>query len=317
MNEKLDRIADTFILGCWQLDDRSWKATPESDLERAIDTYLAWGVKTFDTADIYGRSERILGKCLKGRPDCQIFTKAVFFDMIPSPQQIQNKIESSLRNLQRDRLDCVQIHWHDPRLDFTSTLEEFTKYLERGKIGRLGVTNFNTPMLKKAVKIAPIQSNQVQYSPIDRRVEHSLQAFCLERSIEIFAYGSLAGGFLSDKFLNARAIPVEAEHARSFYYSNMIHKHGGWSAVQEMLQTLDKIAQKYQIGISQVALNWLKNQPGVRAIITGLSENRQQIQSNMEALNTSIAPEDLQFLSKRSEELFEQFGDIYSYERGV
>lgn len=316
MNEKLDRVADTFIVGCWQLDDRSWKATPEIDIERAIDTYLAWGVKKFDTADIYGRSERILGKSLKSRQDCQIFTKAVFFDSIPSAQQIQNKIESSLRNLQRDRLDCVQIHWHNPHLDFTSTLEEFTKYTDLGKIGYLGTTNFNTPMLKKAVKIAPIKSNQVQYSPIDRRVESSMQDFCIQADIDILAYGSLAGGFLSDKFVNAKSIPLEAEHARSFYYSSMIKKHGGWAAVREILLTLEQIAKKYRIGISQLALNWLSERAGVKAIITGLTENRQQIQSNMESLNVKIEPEDLQLISQRSEELFEQFGDIYSYERG-
>ncbi|MEM9539741.1 MAG: aldo/keto reductase [Cyanobacteria bacterium P01_E01_bin.42] len=317
MTEKLDRIANTFIVGCWQLDDRSWKATPEIDLERAIDTYLAWGVKKFDTADIYGRSERILGKSLKGRPDCQIFTRAVFFDSIPSPKQIQNKIESSLRNLQRDRLDRVQIHWHDPHLDFTATLEEFKKYIDTGKIGCLGVTNFNTEMLEKAVKITPIRSNQVQYSLIDRRVESSMQDFCIAAGIEIFAYGSLAGGFLSEKFINVKSIPLEAEHARSFYYSNTIEKHGGWTAVKEMLGTLEQVAQKYRIEISQLALNWLSDRPGVGAIITGLTENRLQIQSNMEALNTKIEPEDLQLLSRRSAELFQQFGDIYSYERGI
>ncbi|MBP0016731.1 MAG: aldo/keto reductase [Cyanobacteria bacterium SBLK] len=317
MIEKLDRIADTFMVGCWQLDDRSWKATSEIDIERAIDTYLAWGVKKFDTADIYGRSERILGKSLKGRQDCQIFTKAVFFDSIPSPKQIQNKIESSLRNLQRERLDCVQVHWHDPCLDFTSTLEEFTKYIDAGKINYLGVTNFNTPMLKKAIEIAPIKSNQVQYSPIDRRVEFSMQDFCIQANIDILAYGSLAGGFLSDKFVNAKSIPLEAEHARSFYYSNTIEKHGGWMAVRELLLMLEQVAKKYRIGISQLVLNWLSERDGVKAIITGLTENRQQIQSNMEALNTKIEPEDLKLISQRSAELFEQFGDIYSYERGV
>ncbi|WP_239121691.1 MULTISPECIES: aldo/keto reductase [Spirulina sp. CCY15215] len=316
MNIKSDCVADSFILGCWQLDDRSWKATPETDLARAIDTYLAWGVIRFDTADIYGRSERILGRCLKGRPDCQIFTKAVFFDSVPTAKQIQNKIESALRNLQRDRLDCIQIHWHDPRLDFTSTLEEFSKYVERGKIARLGVTNFNTPMLKKALQIAPIKSNQVQYSLIDRRLENSLQAFCLQAGIEIFAYGSLAAGFLSDKFVNVESPLSEKEHARSFYYSNMIAKHGGWEAVRELLLTLDKIAKKYRLSISQVALNWLNNRQIVSSIVTGLTNDRQQIKSNMEALKTAIDPEDLEMLSTQSEELFEQVGDIYSYERG-
>lgn len=314
MNSQASAIANSLIVGCWQLDDRSWSSIAETDIERTLDTYLAWGVTHFDTADIYGRSEKLLGRLLRGR-DCTILTKAVYFGIVPTPNQVRNKVENSLRQLQRDQLDCLQIHWHDPRLDFAPTLEAFAKLVEQGKIRQLGVTNFNLPMLQRALQCAPITTHQVQYSLIDRRVENGVQSFCLENHIALLPYGPLAGGFLSNKFLGMKAPPPEGSHARGFYYSSMIMAHGGWFPVQEMLFTLSQVAKKYQVAIAQVALNWAKNQPGVAAVISGFTQNRQQIQQNIEALKLEIDPADLQLLSERSAELFKQPGDIYSYER--
>ncbi len=315
MKENQNLISNSLIVGCWQLDNRSWQAMTEEEIGRTIDTYLAMGISSFDTADIYGRSEQILGKVLQGR-DCTILTKAVFFGDIPNTNQIKSKVESSLRKLKKDSLDSLQIHWHNPQLDFASTLATFNELLEIGKIRQLGVTNFDTPMLEKALQYAPIKTNQVQYSLIDRRAENSLQSLCLDKDISILAYGPLAGGFLSQKFLGLKLPPIEGEHARSFYYSSMVRAHGGWSPVQEMLLTMAQIANKYQVSISQLALNWVKNQPGVGAVISGFTQNRQQIKSNIEAMEIKITPEDLQLLSEHSHALFKQEGDIYSYENG-
>lgn len=303
------------MIGCWQLDDRSWKSHSEAEIERALEIYLARGVRYFDTADIYGRSEQVLGRVLKGR-DCTIWTKAVFFGAVPSQQQIKSKIENSLRNLGRDRLDCVQVHWHNPQLDFSSTFETLSQLQAQGKIDRLAVTNFNTPMLQQAVQLAKISYHQLQYSLIDRRVESTMQALCQQHQIGIVTYGPIAGGFLSDKFRGASVPQLNRDHARSFYYAGMIQAHGGWQPVSEMLETLAQVARKYQKTIAQVALNWVKHQPGVAAVISGLTLDRQQIQHNVEAFTWQLDPQDVALLSQRSSQLFIQPGDIYSYERG-
>ncbi|MBD1923519.1 aldo/keto reductase [Microcoleus sp. FACHB-831] len=314
MTTQQNTLPNSLIIGCWQLDDRSWKSISETEIARAIDIYQALGINTFDTADIYGRSESMLGRLLKGS-DATIFTKAVFFGNIPTPTQIRSKIENSLRNLQRDALDCVQVHWHNPQLDFASTFATLKDFMQEGKIRRLGVTNFNTPMLEKAVQYAPISTNQIQYSLIDRRVENSMQALCLKHNIALLPYGPLAGGFLSEKFWKVASPPSESSHARGFYYNSMLRAHGGWQPVQNMLEALAEVAQKYDKTISQIALNWVKQQPGVAAVISGLTLNRQQIQKNVEALSLSLDEADLQLLSDRSASLFKQAGDIYSYER--
>jgi aryl-alcohol dehydrogenase-like predicted oxidoreductase len=312
-SQPINHAQNDLIVGCWQLDDRLWKKLSTPDIAHAIDTYMSLGVNTFDTADFYGRSEEVLGIILKKR-DCQVFTKVGFFGGIPSAMQVRNKIESSLHKLQRDALDSLQVHWHDPNLDFASTFDTLNDLMEQGKILQLGVTNFNTPMLEKAIRYAPIYTHQVQYSLIDRRVENSMQALCLKHNIQLLTYGSLAGGFLSDKFRSVKLPQQDLDHARSFFYSSMIKSHGGWQGVLDLLETLAEVAQKYDKPISEVALNWVRQQSGVNAVVCGLTLLRQQIQTNVDAFNWSLQPEDVDLLSKRSSELFSQPGDIYSYE---
>ncbi|MGJ3253051.1 MAG: aldo/keto reductase [Elainellaceae cyanobacterium] len=302
------------IVGCWQLDERSWRSHSESDITRAIDTYLARRIIAFDTADIYGRSEQMLGRILKGR-DCEVFTKAVFWGNPPTPTHVRHKVEASLRNLKRDYLDCIQIHWHDPQLDFAPTFAMLKDLLDEGKIRRLGVTNFDTPMLEKALNYAPISTHQVQYSLIDRRVENRMQSFCQQHDIGLLPYGPLAGGFLSDKYVGVANPKLEPDHARSFYYSSMIKRHGGWKSVLDLLDVLSEIAHAYHKTVSQVALNWLKQQPGVACIVSGLTLNREQIKQNAESLTWTLDSSDVQRLSEKSAALFDYAGDIYSYER--
>ncbi|MGB3612726.1 MAG: aldo/keto reductase [Elainellaceae cyanobacterium] len=302
------------VVGCWQLDDRSWKAHSEESIARAIDIYMAMGVSTFDTADIYGRSEQVLGRSLKGRTS-QVLTKAAFFEEIPTDRQIRHKVEIALRHLKRDKLDGLQLHWHNPQLDLSSTLETFAALVAEGKIAQFGVTNFSLPLLKQAIAHAPITFHQVQYNLIDRRVENGMQEFCLSHDIALLAYGPLAGGFLSDRFRGIAQPKPEPDHARSFHYNNMIKAHGSWTDVQTLLQPLAEVAQRHDKSIAQVALNWVAGQPGVGGVTAGLTLVREQIQQNATALDWEMGASDRNLLSETSASLFTQPGDIYSYEQ--
>lgn len=302
------------VVGCWQLDDRSWPPHSPADIERALDTYQALGIRDFDTADIYGRSESLLGRFIKN-PESRISTKAVFYDYVPTPQQIRHKVENSLKALQRDCLDRVHLHWHDPTLDFAPTLAAYAELVEQGKIQQFGVTNFSTAMLERAVNYAPISTHEVQYSLVDRRVEATMQPYCQAQGIALVAYGALAGGYLSDSFRTVDYPPTEPDHARSFFYSTMIRTHGGWQAVLALLSTLAEVAQAHNKSIAQIALNWVIAQPNLDAVLVGITFDRRRIQANIEALDFQLAPADLMRLRDRSSALFKQPGDIYSYER--
>ncbi len=311
---ELQMSAVPLVVGTWQLDQRSWRAIPEKDVARAIDRYLAQGVRQFDTADIYGRSEALLGRLLKGEP-CQISTKTFFFGGLPTAQQVRLKIENSLNNLQRETLDCVHVHWHHPELDCRSTFEVLVQLMEQGKIRQLGVTNFNLAMLEKALAIAPITSHQVQYNLVDRRVEAAMVDFCRDNAIAIQPYGPLAGGFLSNRYVGITRPHPAADHAQSFYYSSMIEAHGGWPQLQAMLDVMLPIAQKHHLTVAQVALSWLWQQPGITAVISGLTLDRLQIEQNIQAAKIQLPAEDLATLTDKSDQLFDQTGEVYAYER--
>lgn len=300
------------IVGCWQLDDRSWKAHSETDIARAIDTYIATGVRAFDTADIYGRSELLLGQLLP--PEAQVSTRASFFEAVPTPRQVRHKIDLSRRHLHRERLDAVQLYWPDAQLDIASTLEVFAALVEEGVIAQFGVTNFNLERLKQAVALAPVTFHQVQYSLVDRRVERGVQQFCQDQGIALLAYGPLAGGFLSAPFRGLAQAKPESDHARSFYYANMVETHGGWDAMQSMLEILAALAQRHNKTIAQVALNWVAHQPGVTGVVSGLTLNRGRILQNAAAFDWEMEMGALAALSEASAQIFTQPGGIYSYE---
>src|SRR5262245_50584683 len=110
-----------------------------------------------------------------------------------------------LRAQEVERIDLMQLHWwtyeHPAYLDAMRALAEVR---DRGLIGAIGVTNFNTDHLRVLVKSGiPIASNQVSLSLIDRRAAEAMQAFCLENGIRLLAYGTLCGGFLSETWLDA------------------------------------------------------------------------------------------------------------------
>ncbi len=302
------------IVGCWQLDHRIWRPLSIDHLERAVDTYLALGVDTFDTADTYGQSEELLGRLLKGR-DCKILTKISFFTHSPTPTQVRHKIEHSLRSLKRDSLDGVQVHWQDPVLDYGSTFATLRELQDQGKIQHIGVTNFTADMVTQALRYAPLRIHQIQYSLIDRRVEYLMQRLCAQQGLDLLPYGAIAGGYLSERFLMVQNPRGESNHARGFFYSMMIQAHGGWLAVTKMLDVLGLLAEKYNKTVAQVALNWVKHQSGVSSVITGLTLDRQRIQENVMAVQWQMDPEDLELLTETSNQLFTQEGDVYSYER--
>lgn len=117
-------------------------------------------------------------------------------------------------------IDLLQLHWEPPTPAASSssskgqpppgfvTAAKVLKQLQQeGLIKQLGVSNFDVPMLMALLDagVKPV-SNQVSYSVIDRRPELFLSRFCEARGIGLLAYGTLAGGFLAERF---RELPAD------------------------------------------------------------------------------------------------------------
>ncbi|KAH8963286.1 hypothetical protein BDL97_04G000200 [Sphagnum fallax] len=166
----------------------------------------------------------------------------------------------------------VQFDWWDYRNVhyFNSMKLVYTLKLE-GKIKELGLTNFDTLHMAKLYEewAIPIVSNQVAYSIIDRRPEKKVVAWCWKHNVKILAYGSLLGGFLSEKYLGGPEPQTFELTTQSLSkYKRTIDQWGCWMLFQ-LLLALSQITDKYEVSISNVAVCYIADKPAVAAVIIG------------------------------------------------
>ncbi len=265
------------ISGCWQLTpDHGGGPNDEAEVLRRFAELVEHGFTTFDCADIYEGTEAMLGRFRATLPDpdsIQVHTKfvpdkATLAEL--DDATIDAVIDRSRRRLGVDTLDLVQFHWWD--YEVPGLMRLYDRLLNaqlKGRIRFIGVTNFNTPELRKLIdRSASIVSMQVQYSLVDRRPERQMADACREANIGMFAFGALAGGYLSDRYLGQP--PPEAPNRSLTKYGLIIDDAGGWDAFQALLGTLGTIADKHAAGIDQVAARWVLDRPGVSAVILGI-----------------------------------------------
>jgi enamine deaminase RidA (YjgF/YER057c/UK114 family) len=157
-------------------------------------------------------------------------------------------------------------------------MKELDRLRREGLIRHLGVTNFDTAHLRVAVKHGiEIVSNQVCFSLLDRRAAGEMSAFCLEHGVRLLAYGALAGGLLTRRWLG-RPEPArdEINDWSKMKYKRFVDAIGGWPALQAILSALDCVARRHRVSIANVATRWTLEQPAVAAAIVGarLGERR-------------------------------------------
>lgn len=282
------------------------------------------GLTTFDCADIYGGVEELLGELLAalardGLGPIEVHTKLVpDLDALPrlDRRYVEAVIDRSLARLGVERLDLVQLHWWDYGVPGWVEAAGWLADLRRaGKIRLLGATNFDAPHLA-AILDAGIElaTHQVQYSLLDRRPERTMVDFCRRRGIHLLAYGTLAGGFLSDRYLGAPE-PAAPEADRSLTkYRLIIEECGGWPAFQELLAALAEVTGRHRVGIGEVAVRWALDRPGVAAAIVGVGREERPHAARAIA-RLRLDGEDRRRLAAVLERLPVPPGEVYALER--
>jgi aryl-alcohol dehydrogenase-like predicted oxidoreductase/enamine deaminase RidA (YjgF/YER057c/UK114 family) len=290
------------VTGLWQVADLE-RGGQELDRETAASAmldYASAGFDTFDMADHYGSAELIAGRCLARagglarRPVA--FTK---WCPIPGPMTediVRDGVERARQRLGVETIDLMQFHWwsfeHPAYLDAMKQLDALRR---EGLIRHLGVTNFDTAHLRVLVKHGiPIVANQVSFSLLDRRAAGEMSAFCLENGVRLLAYGTLAGGLMSERWLG-RPEPGAGDLAdwSKNKYKRFVDASGGWKVFQGLLAALDAIARKHSVSIANVAARWTLDHAAVAAIIVGarLGE-RDHSRGNLAIFGVSLDAED-------------------------
>lgn len=269
-NLSINRI----LVGLWQVADIE-KDGALIDPDAGADYLAAYanaGFQTFDMADHYGSAELLTGSLLKreAQPRPLVCTK---WCPQPGPMTsdiVRKGVQERLDRLGTDRVDLLQFHWwsfeHPAWLD---ALHEMKKLREEGLIREIGVTNFDAAHLHLALADGiPLVSNQVPVSLIDRRASGPLSEVCAQHDVHLLAYGTLAGGFLSERWLG-QPEPNEITDWSKMKYKRFIDTAGGWQVFQRILQAAADIAEKHGVSIANIATRWVLHQAAVAGVIIG------------------------------------------------
>ncbi len=261
------------LTGLWQVADMERGGTELDPEESAnhLAQYAESGFDTFDMADHYGSAEIIASRLLQLCPDALAFTK---WCPLPGPMKpgiVRAGVQERLDRLRCDRIDLLQFHWwryeHPAWLD---ALHELEVLRQEGLIREIGVTNFDAAHLHVALADGVrILTNQVACSLLDRRFTGSLTETCEHHGVHLLAYGTVCGGFLSEKWLN-RSEPKDILDWSGMKYRRFIEAAGGWDAYQAVLSAADSIARKHGVSVTNVASRWVLEQPHVAGVIIGV-----------------------------------------------
>lgn len=318
---KTDIEVSTVCLGCWALiGGFNWGAQDEKDSIAAIEASLDNGINFLDTAPGYGdgASEELLGRILKGRRDRLVVATKVSRENL-GRDKLKESCETSLRRLQTDYVDLLQVHWPNHDVPMGETLKAMQDLVKEGKVREIGVSNFGLHDMTEVVRLATVQSNQLAYSLLWRAVEYEIRDLCARENVGILCYSPLAQGLLTGKFKSADEVPDDRRRTRLFSSERPFARHGepGCEAgVFSALEDIKAICEEIGRPMGNVALAWLLAQPAVTSVVTG-ARSAGQARQNLAAADLELSAECVRKLSTCTDEIRKHIGaDADMWESG-
>lgn len=264
-------------LGTMNFPDPSGEAESIEIINRALDG----GIYFFDTANVYnqGESEKIVGRALESnrRRDEVVLATKVYGQMGDGPNEsgvsryhIIQACEDSLRRLRTDRIDLYQLHRPGLTVPQDETLRAFDDLVRAGKVLYIGCSTHPAWMVMEALSISERYglvryiSEQPPYNLLDRRIENELIPLAQKYNLGLLPWSPLAGGILAGRYNDPKAYPDGSRAARGQWFARRVNKKGIQVAVK-----VAEMAAERDMTASQLALLWVKDQPGVTAPIIG------------------------------------------------
>ena len=282
-----DKELSEIVLGMMRIEDKSVK-----EVEELVETALSVGINAFDLADIYGRGrcEELLGLVLKNRPDlrekmwiqskCGIrIEEFTYFDF--SKGYIIKSVDGILQRLKIDHLDSLLLHRPDALMESDQVAEAFDLLYKQGKVRDFGVSNQNPMMmelLKKDVK-QPLAVNQLQLSAAFTPGFESGFHVNMEDSQAAMRDGSIF------EYCKLHDVVIQAWSVLQFGYfkGNFV----GNEKFQALNQVLDRLAIKYGVTSSTIAISWILRYPAKMQAVVGTT-NPKHLREVSQAANFSL-----------------------------
>ena len=256
--------------------------TPEAEAIDIIDRGLDAGINLIDTSNSYakGESERIIGQALaaNGRRDQVILATKAHYPTGPGPNDRGNSrlhlmkaCEDSLRRLQTDYIDLYQLHRPSFDIPVDETLSALTDLVRQGKVRYIGSSTAPAWKVMEALMVSELKgyvrfvSEQPPYNLLDRRIENEMVPLCQSYGLGIFPWSPLAMGILAGRYADAENYPSGSRASlRGGIYAERITARGidvGNKVVQ--------LAKERNLSPAQLAVLWVKDQPGITAPLIG------------------------------------------------
>ena len=282
-----DKELSEIVLGMMRIEDKSVK-----EVEELVETALSVGINAFDLADIYGRGrcEELLGLVLKNRQDlreemwiqskCGIrIEEFTYFDF--SKDYIIKSVDGILQRLKIDHLDSLLLHRPDALMESDQVAEAFDLLYKQGKVRNFGVSNQNPMMmelLKKDVK-QPLAVNQLQLSAAFTPGFESGFHVNMEDSQAAMRDGSIF------EYCKLHDVVIQAWSVLQFGYfkGNFV----GNEKFQALNQVLDRLAIKYGVTSSTIAISWILRYPAKMQAVVGTT-NPNHLREVSQAANFSL-----------------------------
>lgn len=287
-----------------------WGTSDVVDASRLIDISLDAGLNFFDTANVYsaGVSEEILGQAIKGRREQLLISTKATFTTGPGPNDkgssrhhLIRAAEASLRRLGTDYIDLYFMHGYDALTPPEEVLGALDRLIQDGKVRYIGCSNFSGWHVMKALAtserygLARYVSYQGYYSLIGREYEWELLPLALDQGLGTMVWSPLGWGRLTGKIRRGQNGSGRIAQGGAA---------GGPPVDDELLYTvvdaLDVLAQETGKTITQVALNWLLQRPGVCNLVIG-ARNEAQLKENLGAVGWSLSAEQIARLDAASQ----------------
>ncbi|HKM79075.1 MAG TPA: aldo/keto reductase [Candidatus Bathyarchaeia archaeon] len=296
---KVSRIC----LGCMSFGSEAWQIELE-EARRVIKKAIDGGINFFDTANQYsnGRSEEILGECLKPFRDTSVIATKVGFPMGKGPnavglsrRHIMHEIKASLKRLQTDHVDLYQIHRWDYETPIEEALTALHDIVRQGMSLYIGASSMYAWQFLKSICISQrlgletFSSMQGHYNLAYREEEREMIPLCQEIGAAYLAWSPLARGFLAGKYKRGEK-PKTVRYLNDEYLKKRYFR----SEDHDIAEAVEIVAKLKGVSSAQVALAWLLRK-GVTSPILGVTK-LQQIDEAIDALSVNLDEEDMRAL---------------------
>jgi len=256
--------------------------TPEAESIAMIERAMDAGINLIDTSNSYakGESERIIGRALaaSGRRDQVLVATKAHYPTGPGPNDCGNSrlhlmkaCEESLKRLQVDCIDLFQLHRPSFELPIEETMCALTDLVRQGKVRYVGCSTTPAWKAMESIMVSELKgyvrfvSEQPPYNLLDRRIENEMVPFCQEYQLGIFPWSPLAMGILAGRYADADKTPEASRAAlRGGIYAERVTARG-----IEVGSQFVQLAKDKAISPAQLAVLWVKDQPGITAPLIG------------------------------------------------